>query len=226
MLFATVLFAAELVSEASRPPLIVEPKTPDLESSFSFEESAVTLIGAWKGACIRLYPQPQEGGFIDTTTQQSSVVYTATGVVVTADVYRELDCKAPNYTMTVTADYKLGADAGGLTPIDYTLHTIKITYKDAFDIADINDAAFCGFSDWAVGVAKDVSGKVCFDDDPALPKDGDKLFDVAQLDAGKLYFGLAAQRAGIKPGPHDGSTAEKRPVAVDRTQFLNPITTP
>ena len=84
----------------------------------------------------------------------------------------------------------------------------KAVLQDADYISAANDQALCGFTDWAVGVEKDLTGVDC-GDGSVMPKAGAMSYDIYQIKDGQLYFGDSSRDG------HDGSSPTTRPTKIN-----------
>jgi hypothetical protein len=93
---------------------------------------------------------------------------------------------------------------------------MQYTPLSVAEVNGLNTATECGYSDWALGVAKDLAGRTCgsitFPSAGAVQYD---IYNIAQFDlpftgevAGELKFGSSS-------GGMDGTTPAKRPTALD-----------
>jgi archaellin len=92
----------------------------------------------------------------------------------------------------------------GAKEIDVTHKSVMVTLKGQQTVDEFNSGKVCGFEDWALDTAKDVSGKVCGDDGKTLDA---PVFDIFDVVVSSLKF-------GEKDFDHDGTIAAKRPVAL------------
>lgn len=102
------------------------------------------------------------------------------------------------------------------TNMNMTLEKHYFTFSALLDplMAMFNKSSFCGYTDWAVDVKKEVTGKVCkfkvlgMDQEfPTLMKP-EALYTIYGREKGNLFFGEITDKL-------DGSTEAKRPTALD-----------
>lgn len=89
--------------------------------------------------------------------------------------------------------------------IDMTLVKILITIFDPIYVAQNNQSAYCGYTDWLVGVPKDVTGMSC--SGVNNPIAGTKLYGLYLIEGSKLYMHL-------KDIEHSGTSDATRPVKI------------
>lgn len=102
------------------------------------------------------------------------------------------------------------------TWIDFTYTQVELTVFIPDVVADFNLRQVCGFTDWAVGEAKVITGLQCalFNVNKAtqIPKVGDLKYGIYKIENDRLYYGQMTQKT-------DGSSFEKRPTDY-ATEFL------
>lgn len=147
------------------------------------------LVGSWASACT------------------DSVIYRATFTestfVATATPYSSTSCATvDSFRQTYTYTYSGGDDVdqpdGGKT-FDYTVSKVEITPLTTTEANGRNSVTACGFSDWAVNVAKDITSG-CGGPGSA----GETTYDIYKVDNGRLFTGDLS-------GSYDGTSAAKRP---------------
>jgi hypothetical protein len=94
-------------------------------------------------------------------------------------------------------------DEDDVHKLDLTLRQSLFAITDADAIAWANENAYCGFTDWQAGVAQDVTGIACEDDEEAVAA-GTKTYAVLRVDDETLYLG------GTVDDATDGTTPETR----------------
>jgi hypothetical protein len=138
-------------------------------------------------------------------TSQARMTLTAT---FTGDQYvwrtgyfRDTDttCAAPFKIVNTNGPYVAGDDAlisVGAREIDFETAATTLVPADAQAASFWNQIAFCGYSNWAVGVARDVTGKTC-DDGSGMPDvyfpAGQTSYDIYRVfDGTELRFGSSS----------------------------------
>lgn len=111
-------------------------------------------------------------------------------------------CATPFVQLTVNESYSVGG-AGTLVPtaheIDIRTEGTTLTLSDAGSVADANSSAWCGYTNWKVNVAQDVTGAYC--DPDTYWSVGHMQYDLYQVDGNRLFFGDPA----TGPGSSDGT---------------------
>lgn len=105
--------------------------------------------------------------------------------------------------------------------MDFTFTAVSISLQIPELVQDFNQRQVCGFSDWQVGIARDITGMQCalFTGNQLVqvPSVGDKRYGIFRIDEEKegdrLFLGRLA------PG-HDALSPEKRPLEFDPNFYL------
>ncbi len=110
------------------------------------------LEGVWRAAC--------------TADNDATVELTIAGDVVTEVATTFLDtnppCTEPLAVLTHRMTYTLrGPGEDGVTKWDRRTESITTEPKNAAEVADWNTRSYCGYSDWTLSVAKEISGRGC-----------------------------------------------------------------
>ncbi len=127
------------------------------------------------------------------------------------------------FLMTFHAVYALGAAVPGLPhaqAFDLTAVRVTETPLDESIVESFNDDAECGFTDWEVGVAKDITGIVCTPGEEPV-RAGDKLYDIVGVQGDRLQTGFLPEGDASV-----GTTPENRPVALDDAITYARVTNP
>lgn len=94
---------------------------------------------------------------------------------------------------TLTSGYEIfdrPVDAAQtIFPIDFTFIKIEQTPLNEETAVKNNSDAQCGFTDWKVGVAKDITGIKCDEHDEHTMKPGEKLYSIFQIQGDTLLLG-------------------------------------
>jgi len=117
-------------------------------------------------------------------------------------------CEDPLFKVTISSTYTIGNDivnASGetVTEIDYTHHAVKATVLESASYPTFiifwNSSGVCGFTDWEIGVTKDITGITECNDSlfiPLIPAAGDISKEVFQISEGNLTWGLPGELNG------------------------------
>ena len=130
---------------------------------------------------------------------------------MTSSAYADYRCSTGLLKMEAKGTYTIGSVISSTTnyvAIDEVLINMLVTPLNASVVSSYNTNSFCGFTNWALGVAKDVAGLVC--NGEQVTASGTAGFDIYYASNGVLNFGLF-------DASHDGSSASTRPVDLDKT---------
>lgn len=168
---------------------------PGTEGTRSFAKP--NLAGTWKSDC-----KPGSGGVAPLSTINFNS-FSGSAMVAVGDNYAASDCSGDkvrsiklNLTFDIPAKSALGPD---VFDIDFVLHRISYIYHDQDAANAANTVAQCGFTDWVVGIEKDVTGNSCI----ANLKAGDPIYSVVKATQTQLY-------TGESDGIYTGKTPELR----------------
>ncbi|MES2965063.1 MAG: hypothetical protein V4760_14350 [Bdellovibrionota bacterium] len=116
-------------------------------------------------------------------------------------------CGSTAVVITQSAVMGAGSTNGQGREVDITVTSVRVKPVTETGVGILNLRAFCGMTDWEVGVERDVTGatggRACF---PKLPK---TFYDIFSIEEGKLYFGKG-----------DISSVQTRPQLIDRNRLF------
>lgn len=161
--------------------------------------------GTWVTAC-----KPEQGQF-----SQSSVTASDNNLKQAGYSYFDAACTQKGIEVVINSTAQYGSSSlvvPGANEIDTIISTITLTAHDPRYIPYFNQTQLCGYSDWALGMTKDVTGKTC--GQTKLPASGSAYYDIWALQSGKLIAGKPSKQ-------YPGTTKELRIRELD-TQ--NPMT--
>jgi len=179
--------------------------------------SSANLIGTWLLSC--------------QTSFTTSLVVDDTNYVATTSVYSDPACTAGTeyYTEVYSSTYSIGSlftsDNGlAATQLNVEMVSIERTLHDAFWVQSYNAKSTCGYSDWALGVAKDITGRDCGTDVASCTSHGGSVCDAAGLVTYTSY-GVDDSDTQLMFGypttGKDGTTAQKRMTNLLTIVFFN-----
>lgn len=161
--------------------------------------------GSWKSRCS------YSGSSYDIQT----VSFSGGQFTQSSTSYNNSGCAGALIKIDITGTYVLGgklSESSNSQKIDETLATATVTALDASVVSYYNSVVLCGYSDWALGVAKDVAGKSC--NSTTMPAVGAMSYDIYYIweysipsqgiDQGMLNF-------GYNDASHDGKSPAQRP---------------
>ena len=116
------------------------------------------LEGTWVASCF------SSGSYykIDTVT------VSGTGMVYKSEMHADSSCSTDNNTQEWTysslsigdaVTYESGTNTGAYFSMIFSGATE--TPNSSYDVTWVNDNSYCGYSDWELNVAKDITGKTC-----------------------------------------------------------------
>lgn len=118
----------------------------------------------------------------------------------------ENDCSMAIFEVLSTAKYELDSgDLGSLVlnKIDYYFRASYLTTASDMVTDVFNAASVCGYSDWQMGIAKNVTGLDC--GGLVIPAEGSRLYQSFKIESNHLFFGDTSV-----PG-EDGASPSRRP---------------
>ena len=126
--------------------------------SSSSSSTTTELEGTWLASCF------SSGSYykIDTLT------VSGTGMEYKSERHSDSSCSSDNYTQDFTYSslsigdaitYDNGTKTGAY--FSMILSGATETPNSSYDVTWVNDNSYCGYSDWELNVAKDITGKTC-----------------------------------------------------------------
>lgn len=157
--------------------------------------------GAWQTGC----------DYADSMYGISSVIFANGQFTQSATSYDTSSCSTGYFKVEITGTYILGGKlsaSSSAEKIDMTLAVLEFTPLDSSVVSTLNSMSFCGYSDWAINVGKDVTGRTC--DSSPMPSAGDVSYDIYYISIldGSLNF-------GSHDASHDGTSDSQRPTILD-----------
>ena len=120
--------------------------------------STTALEGTWLSSCH------SSGSYYKLLT----LIVTGTGVVLKKEMHHDSNCSTDNNTQEWTysslsigdaVTYESGTNTGAYFSMIFSGATE--TPNSSYDVTWVNDNSYCGYSDWELNVAKDITGKTC-----------------------------------------------------------------
>lgn len=97
-------------------------------------------------------------------------------------VYSDSSCLTPLVNYELKANYSLGTNRDMVIDSSIEFMTsiieVKATVVDSATVASYNSTSSCGYNDWSLNSAKDVSGRVCEAGDKAQPNIGQQYMNL------------------------------------------------
>lgn len=141
---------------------------------------------------------------IDTASATISFDFSAKdlSLIQSQRVYIDKKCKTLGYDLIISGPYTLSKSGA----FDYRLVTLTLTPLSALVASTFNSQKVCGLTGWANGKPQSVSGLNCSGQE--IPTAGTLIYDIVKEVTGGIQTGKTTDTL-------DGSTAEKRPTAVE-----------
>lgn len=161
-------------------------------SSDSPSTATTELEGSWKASC-----------FANGSESRSAVlVISKNAITKTVSNYSDSNCsKIGDWGYKTTASFSIGLKLSeGFIPIDSTLSAFAKIPATATEVASFNSGSHCGLTGWAIGEAKDVTGRDC----------NGKTYNAGVVEYSSYQLNSGALRFGQPTESKDGTTAEKR----------------
>lgn len=147
------------------------------------------MEGSWIGPC----EDYSEDG---TSYGQSTFTFNGENVTILNRTFDSTDCEGSNYIsiLETAGNIAIGDDVilatTGETVTQFVINVTKQTliYNTQANVDDKNNESECGYSDWSIGIEKDVL--TCrFGDTPTI-------LGIALIDGEELYFGEVPEDDG------------------------------
>jgi hypothetical protein len=165
-------------------------------SSFAYCD---LLDGTWRTGCITDFDYPETNVYESDAGEASW----------TLQMYRYNNCTDILLTMiwnTTVVESEGNSDVPGAKHLDYTIASTQYIARHQEVVDNFNNNALCGFSDWKIGVPKEVAGN-----EPCEEAARGVVF----YDIFKIYENTPIMRFGRYEGNFDGTTPERRPIELD-----------
>jgi hypothetical protein len=174
----------EPISEESQEPISEESQEPISEESqepISEESQETFLEGSWLSLCE---DYSEEG----TRYGQSTFTLNNSNLEVVNRTYDSTSCEGETFATILTASGNISIEeeatlASGqvVTQFKINLTEMTLVYNQQNEVDDENSRAYCSYTDWEVGVSKNVL--ICrFGSDTTI-------LDIAIIDGNNLFFG-------------------------------------
>ncbi|NBO39749.1 hypothetical protein EBU99_14380 [bacterium] len=191
------------VDDQTATSVAKRPTTLDTDCFFRGEFMASTqparntlraLEGTWQNECDE----------DDSSSISQIVTISGTGYESKVTSYSDGNCTPDkeSFVTRLTATIDVGANTirpSGATELDIVQTKTFLMPKSASVVSAFNSANSYGFSNWALNVEKDISGK----NPDGTPDSTTNIYDIFKIIGNSLCFGVAV-------GQDDGSTANKR----------------
>ncbi|CAE79148.1 hypothetical protein AB1A81_05685 [Bdellovibrio bacteriovorus] len=149
--------------------------------------------------------------------------YDGTNYVESVEVSADSYCNQPAYSIEEQGTYLVGDKLSGglMRKLDRTLTSIKITPLSGLGVSNLNSGSVCGFTDWTINVAREVTGLYC---NGSVPPANTTYYDLylifpLSIDDPEDPIAKGDLNFGFRWGGNDGSTEETRPDSVTAPNF-------
>lgn len=143
------------------------------------ETPGADLNGTWESPC-----------YMGAKTQLSYSNLALNGTYIE---YSDMTCTTQRHVTTWTGIATVGDEVqDGIHKLDLSFSSFRSKPLTPAEAMFVNQNMYCGFTDWASGVEKDVLGKNCYGF--SIPNGG-KSLDIYQVSSGTLLFGRGSKIA-------------------------------
>lgn len=155
------------------------------------------FLGTWRTSCM-----------VDGEISQRVIrVHTDGQMRLVHSVYYDKLCTVIGTDATLMTSYELVDMTTSPYKINYTVDSYTLTIRSESFVDYANTNKFFGYTNWAVGVTKDVAGKSPATGDVPYEAVGDVMYGVYKIKANELYVGDTETL--------DGTTEAKRPIVIN-----------
>lgn len=157
------------------------------DSGDSGGSGALELVGTW------LFDFCDYDAVDDESETDKYVFPSASSGSRTGYSYEGTGCSSNlKYEFLQNFTYQVGdtittSDNDTAKKINFTTQSVWVTIRLASVVTDMNNAAMCQFTDWALDVPKDITGLTC--DGDIVDSQGTVNYDIYKASGSKLYFG-------------------------------------
>lgn len=191
-----LIFAISLFSMGCMKDTVSE----DIQDFLS-TESAKIEGGTWTTSCLAT----QGGG-----TQKRTALYANGQYTETLTSYSDT-CTTKTIELVTTGNYVIGGVVGpqnSALKLDRIMVTYMVIPANSTLADSYNANAFCGITNWTVGVGVNVLGKTC--SGSVMPAVGTYYYDIFYIS----IFESNTLKFGYTDSTHDASTPAKRPTSL------------
>lgn len=196
-----------IVLAASVSCTVVEPELEFDEIDSLFPQESIE--GRWQTSCL----SSSSGLYLISRLTVQNGEYSSLGLIYSNSSCTNLVIES--FSKGQIADVGANGSTTGSRKIDLTYSQVTATYHRPTDVQGFNTNSFCGLSNWAVGVAQDITGLNCGGE--AIPAAGSKDYDIYYIPNGLAppgWYETGALYIGYRDSTNDGSTAAKRPTSI------------
>ncbi|AHZ86462.1 hypothetical protein Bb109J_c1125 [Bdellovibrio bacteriovorus] len=150
--------------------------------------------------------------------------YDGTNYQESVEVFADSYCNSPAYSIEENGTYEIPGKLEGssMRKLDRTLGGIRMTPLSALGVSNLNNMSFCGYSDWALNVPREIAGLSCNGQQiPPVNTTYYDLFTIWSFTADDPDFPISKGdlNFGFKWDGNDGTTEELRPVSLTSPTF-------
>lgn len=179
----------------------------DYSTSYESGFGVPDINGHWVSAC---HVNSESAGYVSGYFNAISGNMHTELLSTTADG----TCKTADLRTTVDSTYKIGealSTPAESNAFDSTIISIKVTPLSTTMTASLNTNAYCGLTNWQLGVPQEVGNRSCNGNAPS---------------AGRTSYGAIKQSGkillfGQKTSTNDGSSPAKRPISLNLNDFYS-----
>lgn len=194
---ATVIFGACSKSNGGN--------SSDSQTSQGADESK--LQGNWKDSC-RNY-----GGGGYERSSFNAISFTGSNLVMSGRAFNGKTCTgSPTDTLTMKFKFEIPSHSSvdpSILNFDGTIQSLSWIVYDQDTVNAFNTMATCGFTDWMVGIEKDIAGLSCI---TGPNQAGTKSYSILKVNDVALQF-------GEPDNAHDGTTEPLRHIVLGTKIF-------
>jgi len=164
------------------------------------EDELDALSGDWNGACLLDTKEGENDSQAFTQNEEEEqepeysrmqVKFDGKGALTAAmGMFSDAACASKNFGIDLVGTYTIGNDTttpAGAKELDLIWSSVSLTISNADYVGTFNQHKFCGFEDFVVNVAKDVSTANCGEGN--LPKANSTEYDIFKIEGSSLFLG-------------------------------------
>ena len=157
------------------------------KSDTSSTTTTTELEGAWQTSCYLFSA--------DNLSYVTTISVTGTNLEIKDESHDDSSCNTDNGTLVASfSSLSIGEEelsfSSGATGHKFTMNlaSFKYTPETAADVSYVNTNSICGYSDWALNTAKDITGKTC--GSLTIPVANTTYLSIYKLVGNNLYLGF------------------------------------
>lgn len=173
------------------------------------KQFASKVQGSWQGPCMSSI------GNEHMISGMTVATFSSSELILTGSNFASKDCSGMETgKLTGSFAYEISTPSEidpNIFNLNVSLRSLSQVFYDQDEANAANSMSYCGFTDWIVGVEKDITGLACTS---GMGSPGKTIFSIIKVFDNQIQLGES-------DSSHDGSTPELRHVLLSEETFKN-----